>query len=69
MRYPRTALSQAGAPGALLVAAPPPWLQSRYMRAGYLPTHRKLTVLGRSLDPGLALPERPHFDLGDLDFT
>jgi GNAT superfamily N-acetyltransferase len=51
-----------------LVAAPPPELQRRYLRAGYLPTHKLLTVLGKSLDPALPLPDRPHFELGDLDF-
>jgi GNAT superfamily N-acetyltransferase len=54
--------------GRALVAAPPPWARGSYLRAGYLPTHRKLTVLGKALDPGLALPARPHFELGDLDF-
>ena len=50
------------------VAAPPPWLTGRYLRAGYLPTHRRFTVLGKSLDPALPLPGNPHFELGDLDF-
>jgi GNAT superfamily N-acetyltransferase len=58
----------AVAEGRALVAAPPPWLRRRYMRAGYLPTHRTFTVLGKSLDPALLLPKRPHFELGDLDF-
>jgi hypothetical protein len=52
----------------MLVAAPPPWLRRRYLRAGYLPTHRSFTVLGKTLDPGLPLPAAPHFELGDLDF-
>jgi GNAT superfamily N-acetyltransferase len=56
------------AEGRALVAAPPPWLRGRYLRAGYLPTHRRLTVLGKSLDPALPVPARPHFELGDLDF-
>jgi GNAT superfamily N-acetyltransferase len=54
--------------GNALIAAPPPWLRSRYARAGYLPTHRRFTLLGKSLDPGLAVPASPHFELGDLDF-
>ncbi len=58
----------AVAEGRALVAAPPPWLRRRYLRAGYLPTHRTFTVLGKSLDPSLPLPARPHFELGDLDF-
>jgi len=57
------------AEGHALFAAPPPWHQRRYLRAGYLPTHRTFTVLGKSLDPSLPLPTRPHFELGDLDFT
>jgi GNAT superfamily N-acetyltransferase len=63
-------LADAGgvAEGRLLVAAPPPWLRRSYLRAGYLPTHRAFTVLGKSLDPGLQLPSTPHFELGDLDF-
>jgi GNAT superfamily N-acetyltransferase len=51
----------------VLVAAPPPWEARRYLRAGYVPTPRTFTVLGKSL--GTPVPERPHFQLGDLDFT
>ena len=54
--------------GPAVVAAPPPWLHRRYLGAGFAPTHRTLTVLGKALDPALALPARPHFELGDLDF-
>jgi GNAT superfamily N-acetyltransferase len=54
--------------GRGVVAAPPPWEHRRYFRAGWLPTWRTLTVLGKSLDPALPLPQRPHFELGDLDF-
>ena len=56
----------AAAGGPALIAAPPPWETRRYLRAGYLPTPRTFTVLGKSL--GHAIPERPHFELGDLDF-
>ena len=38
----------------------------QYARAGYLPTPRTFTVLGKSL--GHPIPARPHFELGDLDF-
>jgi len=55
------------APRPLVVAAPPPWERARYLRAGFVPTPRSLTLLGSSLD-GSALPERPHLELGDLDF-
>ncbi len=51
----------AVAEGRALVAAPPPWLRRRYLRAGYLPTHRTFTVLGKSLDPALPLPAAPAF--------
>jgi N-acetylglutamate synthase-like GNAT family acetyltransferase len=53
--------------GRALIAAPPPWDVRRYLVCGYVPTHRTFTVLGKSLDPTLPLPERPHFQLGDLD--
>jgi GNAT superfamily N-acetyltransferase len=52
-------------PGGI-VAAPPPWERRRYALAGYVPTPRTFTVLGKSL--GHAVPARPHFELGDLDF-
>ena len=55
------------ADGPVLLAAPPPWEHGTYARAGYVPTPRSLTLLGRSLDPALPLPARPHFELGDLD--
>jgi predicted N-acetyltransferase YhbS len=54
--------------GVVGVSAPPPWRHRRYARAGWLPTPRTFTLLGKSLDPALPLPARPHFELGDLDF-
>ncbi len=54
--------------GNALIAAPPRWLRGRYLRSGYLPTHRHFTLLGKSLDPALVVPAAPHFELGDLDF-
>ncbi|MBV8394960.1 MAG: GNAT family N-acetyltransferase [Actinobacteria bacterium] len=51
--------------GPLGVAAPPPWATAAYLRAGWLPTPRTFTLLGKSL--GAPLPARPHFELGDLD--
>jgi GNAT superfamily N-acetyltransferase len=56
----------AAARAPALVAVPPPWEARRYALAGYVPTPRTITVLGKSL--GHAVPERPHFELGDLDF-
>jgi predicted N-acetyltransferase YhbS len=56
----------AAARGPVLVAAPPPWEARRYALAGYVPTPRTFTLLGKSL--GRPLPARPHLELGDLDF-
>jgi hypothetical protein len=56
----------AAADRRVLVAAPPPSETRRYALAGFVPTPRTLTVLGRSL--GRAIPARPQFELGDLDF-
>jgi GNAT superfamily N-acetyltransferase len=58
----------ASARGPVLVASPPPWQRRRYALAGYVPSPRTFTVLGKSLDEEQAIPERPHFELGDLDF-
>jgi len=59
----------AAATGAYaVIAAPPPWEERRYLRGGFLPTPRSFTVLGKALQPGEAVPARPHFELGDLDF-
>jgi GNAT superfamily N-acetyltransferase len=56
----------AVADGPVVIAAPPPWDARRYALGGYVPTTKTFTVLGKSL--GHAIPERPHFELGDLDF-
>jgi GNAT superfamily N-acetyltransferase len=63
-------LADAGAAAGAraVIAAPPPWEHGAYLRGGYVPTHRTFTVLGKALDPGQAVPEHPHFELGDLDF-
>jgi len=60
----REAAAVARAP--VVIAAPPPWQRAAYALAGYVPTHRTFTVLGKSL--GHPVPPRPHFELGDLDF-
>jgi len=52
--------------GLLAIAAPPHLDRARYARAGWLPTPRTFSLLGKSL--GAPLPARPHFELGDLDF-
>ena len=58
----------AVARGAAVIAAPAPWERRRYALAGYLPTQRTFTVLGKALVPGQPVPRQPHFELGDLDF-
>ena len=68
-RSPASCLPTPAAVGApVAIAAPPPWQHRRYARGGYVPTHRTFTVLGKALDPGQAVPARPQFELGDLDF-
>jgi GNAT superfamily N-acetyltransferase len=63
-------LAQAAASSgrALLIASPPPRRRRSYALAGYLPTPRAFTLLGRALVPDQPLPAAPHFELGDLDF-
>jgi hypothetical protein len=60
--------ANAAAGGLGVIAAPPPWQRRRYASAGYVPTTRAFMVLGKPLHPRQALPMRPHFELGDLDF-
>jgi GNAT superfamily N-acetyltransferase len=62
----RDAASAAGGP--LVLAAPPPSERRRYLLGGYVPTPKTFTVVGKSLEASLAVPARPHFELGDLDF-
>jgi GNAT superfamily N-acetyltransferase len=57
----------AAARGAAVLAIPPPAERGRYLRAGFLPTPRTFTLLGKSLS-GTPLPDRLHLELGDLDF-
>jgi GNAT superfamily N-acetyltransferase len=57
----------AAAAGPLIVAAPPPWERARYALAGFVPTPKTFALLGKALAG--RLPERPHLELGDLDFT
>jgi GNAT superfamily N-acetyltransferase len=61
------AAAARAARGTVVIACPPPWERRRYLTAGFLPTQKKFTVLGKSLD-GTPLPKRPHLELGDLDF-
>jgi GNAT superfamily N-acetyltransferase len=57
------------APGTdALIALVPPAHRRPYLRAGFLPTHRRIRFIGKSLD-GRALPGSDwHFTLGDFDF-
>ena len=54
--------------GVAILAAPPPWQQRRYLRAGFLPSPKTFTVLGKALVEGQQVPSQAHFELGDLDF-
>jgi len=58
----------AAASGPALLAAPPPGERARYLRAGFVPTSRTVTVLAKPLVRSQPLPARVHFELGDLDF-
>jgi hypothetical protein len=53
--------------GFLDIAIPPRAERGRYLRAGFVPTPKTFTLLGKSLD-GAPLPERVDLQLGDLDF-
>jgi GNAT superfamily N-acetyltransferase len=48
----------------VIATAPPPGA----LLSGFVPTPRTFTVLGKALHPAQELPERPRFELGDLDF-
>ncbi len=58
----------AAARGVVVLAIPPPLEHGRYLRAGFIPTPKTFTLLGKSLD-GSPLPEHPHIEFGDLDFV
>lgn len=62
------AAAAAAAGGPLVIAAPPPAQRPAYALAGYLPSPRSFTLLGKALSPDQAIPASPHFELGDLDF-
>jgi len=57
----------AAAHGPAVLALPPPSEHGRYLRAGFLPTPKTFTLLGKSLD-GSPLPATVPLQLGDLDF-
>jgi hypothetical protein len=53
-----------------LVALVSPWQQTRFLAAGFVPTHRTIRFIGKPLQPGVTLPEGRgawHFTLGDMD--
>jgi GNAT superfamily N-acetyltransferase len=62
----RDVASAAGGP--LVLATPALSERRRYLLGGYVPTPKTFTVLGKSLNASFPVPERPHFELGDLDF-
>ena len=51
-----------------LIALVPSAQRRAFLRAGFLPTHKRIRFVGKSLD-GRALPDANwHFTLGDFDF-
>jgi len=64
---PGLGLAVRSARAFVVIAMPPPWERRRYLGAGFVPTPKTFTLLGKSLD-GTPLPARPHLELGDLDF-
>ena len=65
--YARAAGSIVRRRGLLDIAIPQPGQRDRYLLAGFVPTPKTFTLLGKSLD-GSPLPERVDVELGDLDF-
>ena len=57
------------APGTdALIALVPPGQRRAFLRAGFVPTHKRIRFVGKSLD-GRSLPGTNwHFTLGDFDF-
>ena len=53
----------------LLAALRPPVHAAAWLRAGFVPSPRTMTILGKALVDGEPLPERPVFQFGDHDFT
>jgi GNAT superfamily N-acetyltransferase len=54
-----------------LIALPPRAQRRSFLRAGFLPTNRKIRFVGKVLNPGGRLEPSPaawHFTLGDFDF-
>jgi hypothetical protein len=54
-----------------LIALPPRTQRRSFLRAGFLPTNRKIRFVGKILNPDGRLDPRPaawHFTLGDFDF-
>src|SRR5919201_511998 len=54
-----------------LIALPPRAQRRSFLRAGFLPTNRKIRFVGKVLRPGERLDPDPgawHFTLGDFDF-
>ncbi|HYZ77146.1 MAG TPA: GNAT family N-acetyltransferase [Gaiellaceae bacterium] len=55
----------------VLIALPPRAQRRSFLRAGFLPTNRKIRFVGKVLQPGERLDPDPrawHFTLGDFDF-
>ncbi len=64
-RLLRAALAVAEAP--LFLALPPAGRTGDLVRLGFLPTSRRISVLGKQMQPAGRLPRRLLLSLGDLD--
>jgi hypothetical protein len=53
----------------MLAALRPPAHRAAWLAAGFLPTPRTMTTLGKPLAPGAVLPASPVYQFGDHDFV
>ena len=63
-----SAMRRAPRGGTVVIAAPPPWERRRYLARRLPADAEDLHACSASRSTGRPLPERPHFELGDLDF-
>jgi hypothetical protein len=53
----------------MLAALRPPVHRAAWLAAGFVPTPRTMTTLGKPLEPGALLPASPVYQFGDHDFV
>lgn len=53
----------------MLAALRPPVQRTAWLAAGFVPSPRTMTTLGKPLEPGARLPAQPVFQFGDHDFV